>query len=180
VTDEQLMLDVKRGSHEAFQHVFERYRDLVWRFFRRRVDNPALAEELAQDTFVAILEAAPRYQPKAPFRSFAFGVAYNVLLASRRKESYRSTEPLASDAVAADEGDPEIVLMVRAALAELEGEDREILMLREYEQFSYEEIATLRQVPVSTIRSRLFRARMALRDILERPAAPAAKVAHGG
>jgi RNA polymerase sigma-70 factor (ECF subfamily) len=179
VTDEQLMLDVKRGSHEAFELVFERYRDPVWRFFRRRVEPGALAEELTQDTFVAILESAPRYRPSAKFRSFAFAIAYNILLAARRKESRRATEPLIPDALAAVEGDPEIVLIVRAALAELEGEDREILMLREYEQFSYEEIATLRQVPVSTIRSRLFRARIALRDILDRPALPPVKVTHG-
>ena len=58
------------------------------------------------------------------------------------------------------------VLWVRQALAELDPDDREVLMLREYDQFSYVEIATLMGVAVGTVRSRLFRARMALRDKL--------------
>ena len=61
---------------------------------------------------------------------------------------------------------PEQALWVRQALERLEESDREVLMLREYEQLSYAEIAELLKLPVSTIRSRLFRARMTLRGIL--------------
>jgi RNA polymerase sigma-70 factor (ECF subfamily) len=58
-------------------------------------------------------------------------------------------------------------LWVRDALARLDADDREILMLREYEDLSYQEIADVRAMPLNTVRSRLFRARMALRAALE-------------
>jgi RNA polymerase sigma-70 factor (ECF subfamily) len=165
VTDEQLMLDVQRGSREAFAELFERYRDPAWRFFRRRLADAARAEELAQDVFVAILEGRSRYAPRAPFRSYFFGIAYNILLADQRKQSRRHVEPLEGDPTA-PRVDQDAELWVRSALAQLDAEDREILMLREYEQLSYEEIAQVRGMPLNTLRSRLFRARIALKVIL--------------
>jgi RNA polymerase sigma-70 factor (ECF subfamily) len=168
-TDEELMLDVRRGDREAFERLFDRYRDPMWRFFRRRVPDAARAEELAQDAFVAVLQGAARYEPRAPFRSYLFGIAYNLLLAERRKSSQQLVEPLDAEPAAVSASDPEAEMSVRSALALLEPDDREILMLREYEQLSYQEIAHLKKMPLNTVRSRLFRARMALKAVLERP-----------
>ena len=67
-------------------------------------------------------------------------------------------------------------MWVRSALGELDADDREMLMLREYEQLSYQEIADLKQMPLNTVRSRLFRARMALKAMLERPAPASMRV----
>jgi RNA polymerase sigma-70 factor, ECF subfamily len=167
-TDEQLMLDVQRGSRPAFEQLFDRYREAMWRFFRRRVTDPARAEELAQDVFVAVLQGATRYTPRAPFRSYLFGVAYNILLADRRKASHRATEPLDPETMSIA-SDGEAGICVRQALEALGADDRELVMLREYEQLSYQEIADLRQIPLNTVRSRLYRARLALRDLLARP-----------
>src|SRR5262245_11820754 len=170
------MLAGRGGSREAIEAPAERnrgpvsrgalgarldgYRGPVWRFFRRRTADAGRAEELAQDVFVVVLQGAGRYEPRAPFRSYLFGVAYNVLHAARRK--MRVAEPLDVDP-AAPAVDPDEAIWVRAALARLEPDDREILMLREYEQLGYQEIADLRRMPLNTVRSRLFRARMALR-----------------
>lgn len=166
VTDEQLMLDVRDGSREAAEALFERYREPVWRFFRRRAPDAAIAEELAQDTFVALLDGRTRYEPRASFRSYLFGVAFNVLLAARRKASHRATESLDVDPPS-QTADPTGALWVRAALDQLELIDREVLMLREYEQLSYQEIADVQRIPLNTVRSRLFRARLALKEALE-------------
>ena len=68
--DEDLMLAVRAGDRDAFASLFERYRDAIWRFFRRRVADARVAEELTQDTFVAVLQGAARYEPKAAFRSY--------------------------------------------------------------------------------------------------------------
>lgn len=165
-TDEELILEIQRGAAVAFDELFARYRKPVWGFFRRRVPDARRAEELAQDTFLAILEAIPRYEPLRPFRSYIFGIAYNVLLSDRRRAANRTTSPLDTDPAAAG-ADPDLALWVRAALAKLDSVDREILMLREYEQLSYQEIADVRAIPLNTVRSRLFRARMALRRLLE-------------
>jgi RNA polymerase sigma-70 factor (ECF subfamily) len=166
VTDEQLIADARTGSWEAFEVLFERYRRPVWEFFRRRTVDAARAEELAQDTFVALLEGAPRYEARAPFRTYLFGIAYNVLHADRRKAALRRTDTLGFDPEAPPGAHPDAGLWVRRALEQLDEGDREILMLREYEELSYQEIADLRRLPLNTVRSKLFRARMALKAAL--------------
>jgi RNA polymerase sigma-70 factor (ECF subfamily) len=166
VTDDQLIRDLRGGSRTAFEALFERYRGPLWQFFRRRVTEAGRAEELAQDTFVALLEGAHRYQGRTAFRAYLFGIAYHVLSADRRKASHHGTASLDFDPPSDSSRDPDAGLWVRRALAELDEDDREILMLREYNELSYQEIADLRKLPLNTVRSRLFRARMALRAAL--------------
>jgi RNA polymerase sigma-70 factor, ECF subfamily len=178
--DEALMRAVQRGSREAFEALFERYRDALWRFFRRRVPDADRAEELTHDAFVAILQGTTRYRGDGAFRSYVFGIAYNILLADRRKASFRRSSPLGADPPAAAATDPDIELWVRGALEQLDADDREILMLREYDQLSYDEIAHVRSMPLNTVRSRLFRARMALKAALESRVDGEVKVSHGG
>jgi RNA polymerase sigma-70 factor (ECF subfamily) len=167
-SDEQLILELQQGSDGAFTELFLRYRERVWGFFRRRMNDGGQAEELAQETFLAVLRGAKRYEPRATFRSYLFGIAFNILAASRRKSAHDQTHA----AAAADEmpypsgTDPENVICIQQALERLEAGEREVLLLREFEELSYEEIAKILYVPVNTVRSRLFRARMALRDIL--------------
>ena len=84
-TDEELMLAFQGGSGEAFTELFQRYRDRIYGFFRRRLQHPSRAEELAQETFVAILKAVERYEPRALFRTYLYGIALNLLAAERRK-----------------------------------------------------------------------------------------------
>ena len=156
------MAAARAGDRDAFAQLFARYRDPVWRFFRRRVADSARAEELAQDVFAGVLSAAARYQARSTFRSYLFGIAFNVLLADRRRlrPSAGSQDP---DELPVRGADMDDVVWVQRALAALEEGDREILMLREYEQLSYQEIADIKGVPVNTVRSQLFRARAALR-----------------
>jgi len=68
-SDEQLIEEIRHGSRTAFETLFARYREPVWRFFRRRTRRADLAEELAQDTFVAVLEGAGRYAQRGSFSS---------------------------------------------------------------------------------------------------------------
>jgi RNA polymerase sigma-70 factor (ECF subfamily) len=162
------MLEFRGGSRDAFVALFERYRDPVWRFFRRRIPDPARAEELAQDAFVAVLQGSTRYEPRASFRSYLFGIAYNLWMADRRRFANRNPSAvLTEEPPATGAADPEEGIWVRRALERLDADDRELVMLREYEQLSYQEIADLLEVPVNTVRSRLFRARMALKEALE-------------
>ena len=163
VTDEGLISRVRQGDRVAFETLFVRYRELIWRFFRRRVDEHALAEELCQETFLAVLSGAGRYEGRGAFRAFLFGIAFNVLMDARRRR--HPSEPLDVERPAAA-ADPDGGIWVRDALAKLEPEEREILMLREYEQLSYQEMAQVLALPLNTVRSRLFRARVAMRDLL--------------
>jgi RNA polymerase sigma-70 factor (ECF subfamily) len=159
------MTAVGGGSEQAFGELFARFRPLVWGFFRRRVFDAARAEDLTQETFVALLKGAPRYEVTAPFRSFLFGIAYNLLSEERRRvRPAGSADALPGLAAAAP--DLDVVLHVRQAIASLDPIDRDVLLLREFETLSYAEIAATLDVPVNTVRSRLFRARMAVREKL--------------
>ena len=164
-SDDHLVLEFQQGSREAFTELFERYRDPLYGFFRQRLDNPSRAEELTQECFLALLRNAARYERRAGFRSYLYGIANNMVSAERRKAG----REVANDGEAKDPAaheSPEATLWVRAALERLEQVDREVLMLREYEQLSHAEIGVLLRLPINTVRSRLFRARMAIKDQL--------------
>jgi RNA polymerase sigma-70 factor, ECF subfamily len=172
--DERLMLAFSKGSSEAFTELFRRYKQPVYGFFCRRLANPTHAEELTQETFLALLRAASRYEPRALFRTYLYAIGFKILRAHRRKSAFRATffgrtspasDPAKSDAT-------ESALWVRRAVEKLDAIDREVLLLREFEQLSYAEIADLLKLPLNTVRSRLFRARTALRELLEPSAAP--------
>jgi RNA polymerase sigma-70 factor (ECF subfamily) len=168
-SDDQLILEFQRGEREAFVELFERYREPMYGFFRRRLDYPARAEELAQECFLALLQNVERYEPRASFRSYLYGIAIHLVAAERRKAGREVVENEALDGRTA-EGDTaenrDAGIWVRSALGHLEESEREILMLREYEQLSYGEIAAVLRMPVNTVRSRLFRARAALKTQL--------------
>lgn len=162
--DDQLMLEFQQGSRDAFRELFERYRDPLYGFFRRRLDHPSRAEELTQECFLALLRNVARYEPRAGFRCYLYGIAIKLVYAERRKSGREV--PHTDLNCAAEDANPDARLWVRRALADLDRTDREILMLREYEQLSYAEISAALRLPVNTVRSRLFRARMALKEKL--------------
>jgi RNA polymerase sigma-70 factor (ECF subfamily) len=170
-SDEALMLEFQKGSGDAFTELFRRYREPIYGFFRRRLQDPARAEELAQEAFLVILKSVERYEPRALFRTYLYGIAVNMMYAERRKagrQGAQSRDAKDADSLAdpATTADPEAGMVVRDAVGRLDDGEREVLLLREYEQLSYEEIGNVLRIPVNTVRSRLFRARMALRDLL--------------
>lgn len=170
VNDENLMLRFQAGSRDAFEELFGRHQQALNGFFRRRLGSKAQAEDLAQETWMAVLRGMVRYEPRALFRVYLYGIAFRVLAGERRRT--RRTEEGIEGAESAGNQISAAEIWVREALAKLEETEREILMLREYEQLSYGEIAELLRIPINTVRSRLFRARMALKRFLEPAAEP--------
>src|SRR5215472_9780237 len=139
LSDERLMLAFTQGSSEAFTELFHRYKQPIFGFFCRRVSDPASAEELTQETFFALLRAATHYEPRALFRTYLYAIGFKILRAHRRKAVFRAAflghrnsvpDPSKQDAT-------ESGLWVRRAVEKLEPMDREIVMLREFEQLSY-------------------------------------------
>lgn len=166
ISDEALMLEFQGGSHPAFEQLFARYRGPLYGFFRRRLNGDQRAEDLTQETFVAVIRASTRYEPRALVRTYLYSIAMNLLAAERRKQ-FRDSPPGKLAPEPATNDAPDAALWIRQALERLDDSEREILMLREYEQLSYAEIAELMKLPVNTVRSRLFRSRMALKGHLE-------------
>jgi RNA polymerase sigma-70 factor (ECF subfamily) len=166
ISDEALMLEFQGGSRPAFEQLYARYRGPLYGYFRRRLNGDQRAEDLTQETFLAVIRAAAHYQARALVRTYLFAIAMNLLAAERRTRFRDSPagEP-SPEATTCDR--PEAAVWVRQALEKLDESEREILMLREYEQLSYAEIADLLKLPVNTVRSRLFRARMAMKEHLE-------------
>jgi RNA polymerase sigma-70 factor, ECF subfamily len=166
ISDEDLMLEFQAGSREAFDELFARYRGPLYGFFRRRLNLEQRAEDLMQDTFLAVIRSADQYEPRALLRTYLYSIAMNLLAAERRKQ----LKDLPAAAIANEpetDSSQDAALWIRHAIAKLDDAEREILMLREYEQLSYGEIAELLKLPLNTVRSRLFRARMALKGHLE-------------
>jgi RNA polymerase sigma-70 factor (ECF subfamily) len=163
-SDEALMLEFQGGSRAAFEELFARYHKPLYGFFGRRLNSSERAEDLTQETFLVVIRAASRYEPRALVRTYLYGIALKLLAAERRKvfmsgkSGQSAPEPKTCET--------ECLLWVRHAIEKLDAPDREILMLREYEQLSYSDIAELLRIPVNTVRSRLFRSRLALKNYL--------------
>ena len=166
LSDETLILEFQRGSRDAFEELFARYREPVHGFFRRRLSDRQRAEDLTQETFLAVIRASARYEPRSRVRTYLFGIAFKLLAAERRSLARQGPEPQQPPAEPAAHTAPEAALWVREAIARLDPWEREILMLREYEQLSYAEIADILRMPLNTVRTRLLRARLALKEQL--------------
>jgi RNA polymerase sigma-70 factor (ECF subfamily) len=166
LSDEQLMLEFQAGKSWAFDELFQRYRNPVYGFFRRRLPDIHRAEDMAQETFIVVLRGAERYEQRAKFRTYLYAIALKLLWTERRKE-LREPESSMDPAEVRSESDSLTGTWIRDAVERLDADHREVLMLREYEQLSYDDIAELLQIPVNTVRSRLFRARGELKALLE-------------
>jgi RNA polymerase sigma-70 factor (ECF subfamily) len=178
ISDEALMAEFQGGSQEAFEELFARYRGPLYGFFRRRLQDDQRADDLTQETFLAVIRGATHYEPRALVRTYLYAIAMNLLAAERRKR-FRDSPPGKIAPEPATHDAPDAVLWIRQALEKLNESEREILMLREYEQLSYAEIAELLKLPVNTVRSRLFRSRMALKGYLEPERQPSEAAAAG-
>jgi RNA polymerase sigma-70 factor (ECF subfamily) len=85
------MLQFQGGSRAAFEELFARYRKPLYGFFARRLNNPERAEDLTQETFLAVIHAVSRYEPRALFRTYLYGIALKLVAAERRKVLTSST-----------------------------------------------------------------------------------------
>jgi RNA polymerase sigma-70 factor (ECF subfamily) len=163
----------RAGDSAAFAVLVRRHQDAVYRFVLRMVGTRDEALDLTQDAFVRAWQALPQWQPEAQFRTWLFRIASNAALDALRRRRVVEFEPL-NDAfeAAADEPDPEKrlelkrrVAALEASLAKLSAEHREILLLREVENMTYEEIGAVLGLSEGTVKSRLARARAALLEV---------------
>src|ERR1043166_7882554 len=84
-SDEALMLEFQGGSRAAFEELFARYRKPLYGFFARRLNNSERAEDLTQETFLAVIRASSRYEPRASVRTYLYGIALKLVAAERRR-----------------------------------------------------------------------------------------------
>jgi RNA polymerase sigma-70 factor (ECF subfamily) len=177
--DARLVELARAGDLAAFERLVERHRAIVVRVAGRIV-GPDAAEDVAQDAFLRAFHRLPRFRADAPFRAWLLRIAQNAALDALAR-SRRDPAPAVADddsavAVAdAAERRPAESLAARGRrdrlagkLRQLRGEHRVVLVLRDLEGLSYEEIADVTGTPLGSVKGRLHRARRELIGLLER------------
>jgi RNA polymerase sigma-70 factor, ECF subfamily len=176
-TDEQLLEEAADGNTAAFQILYERYRDPIFRFAYRLLGSVEAAEDVTHDCFLSLIKEPGRFDStRASLRTYLYAAARNQ--AAKRYQSFgRETalEELADEPRSADRRGPmalvledELASEVEQAIASLPPLQREALILFEYQDLSLAEIAAVVGADSGTVKSRLFRAREKLRARLDR------------
>lgn len=170
-SDEQLFERIRRGDRAALARLYERYKVPLFRFCLHLLKNDAQAEDAVHETFIKICNGAHAVEHPDSFRAWIFHIARNEALMTLRRRRPSSENGL--DDVWDEETpltllvDKDISAIVQQMMSRLKVEYREVLMLREYEQLSYAEIARITGSTESAVKSRLFKARQALASNLE-------------
>jgi RNA polymerase sigma-70 factor (ECF subfamily) len=170
-TDEELMISVSAGDLRAFEQLIQRHQSSAWQAAYRFLGDASEAEDIAQEAFLKILDAAPRYQPTAAFRTYLYRVITRLCLdfAQKKRPLYTQflpeiprKEPSPIDVLARSEQKQGI----RQALNELPGKQRMAVILRYYEGLGYAEMAVALGVTPKAVERLLARARESLEQLL--------------
>jgi RNA polymerase sigma-70 factor (ECF subfamily) len=167
----ELIAQAQRGDRRAFGELVRRHREGVVDVVYRMCGDVNLAEDAAQEAFIRAWQHLPSYRPRSPFRNWVYRIATNVALDVLRCE--RETVDVDALSLPASDAGPEATVegkergeRVRQAVLALPPASRSVLVLREYEGLSYQEIADTLGIPIGTVMSRLNYARKRLRESL--------------
>jgi RNA polymerase sigma-70 factor (ECF subfamily) len=173
--DDELMLLARGGHPTAFDELVRRHQPRVVRMAARYLGDRAAAADAAQAAFVELYRALPSYRPRGKLQAFLYRVLLNqcrMAWRARRSEA-RAADVLASEPAEASQLPDEAILAgertreVETALAELSPKLREVLVLRFASELSYDEIAATLEVPLGTVKRRIFDGMERLRVIME-------------
>ena len=178
--EQQWIDDARRGDQEAFEQLVRRYEKRVFALTSRMCRNPADAEEAAQEAFLSAWQGLAFFRGDSSFSTWLYRLASNACVDLLRRESRHRTAAglsLDDEELNLDVPDParspqdeaerrELREKIERGLASLSPEHREVLVLREIHQLSYDEIAETLDLDVGTVKSRISRGRKQLRKIL--------------
>src|SRR5688572_1378744 len=187
VSDQQVVVFAQEGREDAYRELIKRYERPVYSLIYRMVRDRETAEDLAQDTFIKVLNHIDRYRPEFKFSSWLFKIANNVAIDHLRKRHLDTISidgsPHASSAAEIEATSLDVAVRQESALEEMEAKElgseieraiarlrpeyRSCIMLRHVEGRSYEEIAATLDLPLGTVKTYIHRARHELRDALE-------------
>jgi RNA polymerase sigma-70 factor (ECF subfamily) len=180
--DEELMERCAAGSHEAFQCLVERYRGRLINVVGRFINDRDRAEDIVQEVFLRVFRNRQRYERKGKFSTWIFTIAVNLAKNEIRRKVRRRgeisleglEEATGSSTATADRspgaeenlGREQLREMVAEAIERLPVRYREAVVLRDIEGLAYEEIASILRIPGGTVRSRINRGRLMIKDFL--------------
>lgn len=189
--DESVLIDRARsGNREAMQSLLTSVEQRVYSVCHRMLRNPDDAIEVAQDTMVKAIQNLDHFEGSAKFSTWITRIAMNQAVSRMRRLRVRQAGSLDQDDSRADlrggglslrhfladarEQTPhervessEQIELLRLAISRLDESARSMLVLRDFEEMDYAEIAEVLEIPIGTVKSRLFRARLALRSLME-------------
>jgi len=179
--DTQALADgLRRRDPELLDRLIEEYQHRLYRYLLFLTGNPAMAEDLFQETWVRVMEKGYQYNGKSKFDSWLFSIARNMVIDVQRRKKMASLEDLV-DPDSEQTYDPpdtstisvlqmlvsrENEKKVQISLLKIPAYYREVLLLRFNEELGLEEIAALMATPVSTVKSRLYRGIAAMKTVL--------------
>jgi RNA polymerase sigma factor (sigma-70 family) len=180
--DVRLMQLVGRGDTKAFEELVERHQALVAGTVARMLGSNSDVEDIAQQVFIRVWKSARRYKPRAKFTTWLLKITRNLVFNELRRTKRRAQIPLdptvgADEPALKDERNPapdasllevELQKAIEEAIMHLPDTQRMALVLRRYEQLSYEQIAEVLDLSVPAVKSVLFRARTELRSRLSK------------
>lgn len=170
----------KSGDKSAFEELLRKYHDRVYTLCRYMLENPQDADDAAQDTFIKTYQGLKNYSPASSFYTWLYRIAVNTCLDHKRKNSFlafffSSDNEAPLDVFPSHTPTPEAALdakqsvqSLQIALNRLSAKLRSVLVLKELEGLSYEEIAEALDVSAGTVKSRISRAREELKKIVEK------------
>ena len=181
LTDERLVELALDGDEEAFGLLVRRYQRRLTAFLSQLVGDLELARELSQEAFVRAWSALSRFDPRYRFSTWLFRIAHNLGIDQLRRRRLKTVSLYRTDA----EGDEVEVIVpdakkdplghlenhalaseLRQVIDELRPEYRELVLLRHFAGLSYQEIADFKEMPLGTVKNKLFRAHSVLRNAL--------------
>jgi RNA polymerase sigma-70 factor (ECF subfamily) len=185
--DADVVVLAQKGREPAFRELIRRYERPVFSLIYRMVRDSTAAEDLAQDSFIKVLNHLDKYRPEFKFSSWLFKIANNVAIDHLRRRTVDtismdgSPHAMSATEVAATSFDipdtsespldelaaRELGTSIERAIAGLRPEYRNCIMLRHVEGRSYEEIAATLDLPLGTVKTYIHRARHQLREALE-------------
>ena len=173
---EKAARDFKNGNQQAFDVIFDLAADAVFRICRYISGSFHEAEDLMQEVFIRVYSSLPDFREDSSFFTWLYAIARNTSLNYVRKQSGRETmlvdhdtfpEPEVAEASDKSNKNEELNLM-RSCIQELQPMFRSIILLKDIEGLSYEDIARIESIPIGTVRSRLNRGRTILKEIFFR------------
>ena len=182
--DRALVSRILEGDRDRFTELVKRYEKRVVNYVYRITHRYEEAHDLAQEIFVKVFVALDRYDPKYQFSTWLFRIAQNTAIDALRKKSIVEV-PISKPATAGDDDtkdrefadtgvtpyralkNKQLADAIDKAVHELPLDYRELIQLRHFAELSYEEIASMKKLPLGTVKNKLFRARNMLKETLE-------------
>jgi len=173
-SDTDLIARMAKGDQRAMPVLFARHRTRVHRFVLRRVRSDGLAEDIVNETFLAVWQQAGRFEGGSSVTTWMLSIAHNKAVSALRKRREETLEEGVAEAIADGGDSPETSLakvgkagVLRACLDRLPDEQRMVMDLVYYHEQSVKEVAEVLGIPEATVKTRMFYARKKLSDMLK-------------